>query len=67
MLTSVANKDILCNISTALPSTDLNVMGGDIITIQGQKFPREVANNQITLKFSDGSQTECQVLKSAEL
>ena len=59
---------VACTVTSATPISDLNLLGGDNITISGTNFPHDLTST-IVLKFSDTQQSVCvpQVSSSTEL
>jgi len=58
-----------CTITSIAPSTDLNVLGFDNLTITGTNFPRYLTDNTIDIEFSNTQKTKClaQVSDSTKL
>ena len=54
---SVAKINVSLTVSSISPSTDLNQLGGDILTLSGSGFDTIADNTSIT--FSDG--TSCDI------
>jgi len=52
-LSDVPAITIQCTIASVTPSTGLNLLGGDNITITGTKLPHILKKSNVTLKFSD--------------
>jgi hypothetical protein len=50
---------ISCTVNAVAPSTGLNLLGGDNITISGTFLPHDVGTSTISLKFSDTQETVC--------
>jgi hypothetical protein len=61
----VKAKDIPCVISSAIPDTPLNLLGGDNITFTGQNFPHELTDNVFELEFENTApKTKCTAMKT---
>lgn len=56
---SLETQTVLCSISGAEPSTSLNLLGGDNITISGTNLPHNLKTSTVLIKFSDSQETEC--------
>lgn len=56
---TVTDIKIDCTMTAASPNTELNVLGGDIITFTGTNFPHQVANNDIKIAFANTAATKC--------
>lgn len=56
---TMAAETITCTVSTVAPSADLNLLGGDNITISGVNFPHNFETSTVSIKFTDTQQTEC--------
>jgi hypothetical protein len=54
-----------CTVTAITPKTDLNVLGGDNLTISGTNFPKFVADNTVEIGFSNSGSTKC-VLQSSK-
>jgi hypothetical protein len=50
---SLAKTKITPTYSNTVPNSNLNLLGGDNITLTGTNFPHELATSTISLKFSD--------------
>lgn len=57
--TALADQTILCSISGMHPFNDLNLLGGDNITLTGTNFPHQVEGSTFELKFDDTLTTAC--------
>jgi hypothetical protein len=55
----VATLDVACSVTSAEPDFDLNIIGGDNITISGEHFPWDLTQNNITVNFNDADATSC--------
>jgi hypothetical protein len=66
---SVATEDIDCSISSVIPSTEINLLGFDNLTISGTNLPSSIHNNEISIVFTDTQSTKCipQVSSTTEL
>lgn len=53
-----------CTVTTITPNTDLNVLGGDSLTISGTNFPKFVADNTVDIGFSNSQTTKCVLISS---
>jgi len=49
----LAPTTVQCTIVSATPTTNLNLLGGDEITITGTNFPKMLAKSTVDIKFSD--------------
>jgi len=56
---SLTPSTVTCVVSSAVPVENLNLLGGDNITISGQFFPNNLETHTVSLKFSDAQATEC--------
>lgn len=58
-----------CTVTAITPDTDLNVLGGDNLTISGTNFPKFIADNTVDIGFSNSDSTKCvlQTSKSTEM
>jgi len=54
-----------CTVTAITPNTDLNVLGGDNLTISGTNFPKFIADNTVDIGFSNSEGTKC-VLQSSK-
>lgn len=54
-----------CTVTAITPNTDLNVLGGDNLTISGTNFPKFIADNTVSIGFSNSEGTKC-VLQSSK-
>jgi len=54
-----------CTVTAINPNTDLNVLGGDNLTISGTNFPKFIADNTVDIGFSNSDSTKC-VLQSSK-
>jgi len=66
---SLTAETITCTISSVVPTTDLNLLGGDNLTISGTQFPWNLQTSVVDIKFNDAQQTTCtpQTSTSTEL
>lgn len=48
-----AAQTINCEVSSVVPNTDLNLLGGDNITISGLSLPHNFDTSTVSIKFSD--------------
>jgi hypothetical protein len=46
-------------ITSVSPKTELNVLGGDKLTIMGTNFPTNLEESTIVFEFADGQKTKC--------
>lgn len=60
---------IFCTVSSITPNTQLNLLGGDNLTISGTQFPWQIETSTVEIKFTDGQETTCvpQVSSSTSL
>jgi len=61
---SVVGVDVLCTVTSVTPATNLNLLGGDNITISGTNFPHALADSTFTLAFDDAAATSCEIQSS---
>lgn len=69
-LNSAAQKlTVDCTVTSIYPSSDLNVLGHDNLTISGTNFPRYLQDNTIEIEFDNAEKSRCtpQVTDSTEL
>jgi hypothetical protein len=66
---TVTPMTITCTVSSVHPTTQLNLLGGDNLTISGTQFPWKLSTSEVELKFNDAQETSCipQVSNSTEL
>jgi len=50
---------ITCTVSAVQPTTQLNLLGGDNLTISGTQFPWKLETSTVELKFNDPQNTPC--------
>jgi len=50
---------ITCTVSSVTPTTQLNLLGGDNITITGTQFPWNLETSTVDIKFTDTLETPC--------
>jgi hypothetical protein len=50
---------ISCTITAVHPTTELNLLGGDNLTISGTHLPRVLKRSTVELKFNDAQSTPC--------
>lgn len=50
---------ITCTVSSIYPTTQLNLLGGDNLTISGTQFPWDMKRSEVELAFNDGQSTKC--------
>jgi hypothetical protein len=50
---SIAKHTVQPTLASTVPATNLNLLGGDNITLTGTNFPHELATSTFALKFSD--------------
>lgn len=55
----IASLEVLCAVTAATPDFDMNIIGGDNITISGEHFPWDLVDNNITVNFNDADSTPC--------
>ena len=56
---SLAVSTVQCSVASAAPLTNLNLLGGDTITITGTNFPRYLSTSTFLIKFDDAQTTNC--------
>jgi hypothetical protein len=52
-------------VTSVSPMTDLNVLGGDKLTIKGTNFPEDLEGSTIVFEFSDGQKTKCKAITTS--
>jgi len=62
---SVQPLAVACTIASAVPGTDLNLLGQDNLTFTGTNFPHEVEGNTFELTFDNVAKTPCLVQSSS--
>jgi len=62
---SIAKIIVECTVTDIIPKIDLNVLGGDNLTISGTNFPKFTADNTVDIGFSNSDSTKC-VLQSSK-
>ena len=60
----VAAHTVDCSVTGASPTLNLNLLGGDVISIEGQYFPSDLTRSSISVKFTDTQETVCEVYLS---
>jgi len=50
---------ISCTVSSVVPTTQLNLLGGDNLTISGTQLPWDMKRSNISLTFNDAQSTNC--------
>lgn len=50
---------ITCTISSVVPTTELNLLGGDNLTISGTQFPWNLETSVVDITFNDAQATKC--------
>jgi len=50
---------ITCTATSIVPTTDLNLLGGDNLTITGTNFPWNMPRSDISITLSDTQKTKC--------
>lgn len=55
----VVAETITCTISSVVPTTQLNLLGGDNLTISGTQLPWKLEKSTVDLKFDDTQETPC--------
>jgi hypothetical protein len=56
---AIVSLEVACSITAATPDFDLNIIGGDNITISGEHFPWDIVSNNISIAFNDADSTVC--------
>jgi hypothetical protein len=56
---STAKIKVDCTVTAITPNVDLNVLGGDNLTISGTNFPKFVADNTVDIGFDNSESTKC--------
>jgi len=51
--------EVACTVTGATPLGNLNLLGGDNITISGTNFPHELSDSTVVLNFDDSQTTTC--------
>jgi hypothetical protein len=60
----LASQTVDCTVTSATPTTELNMIGADNITITGTHFPRELAKSTVQITFDDAAATTCTAVSS---
>jgi len=55
----VTKVQVDCTVSSIFPTSDLNVLGHDNLTISGTNFPRYLTDNIIDIEFSNPLKSKC--------
>jgi hypothetical protein len=55
----LADHSIYCTVDSVIPTSELNLLAIDNLTISGTMFPWDVSTSDITITFSDSASTEC--------
>ncbi len=50
---SLTAETITCTVTTVHPTTDLNLLGGDNLTISGTHLPVVLERSTVTIRFND--------------
>ena len=65
---SLEPKSISCSATNGTfaskSQTELNVLGGDLIEINGSNFPHKLEDKNITIEFSDTQKTKCVAIET---
>lgn len=65
---SLQPKSISCSATNGTfaskSQTELNVLGGDLIEINGSNFPHKLEDKNITIEFSDTQKTKCVAIET---
>ena len=56
---AITSLEVSCSITTVVPDFDLNIIGGDNITISGEHFPWDIVSNTVVINFNDADTTAC--------
>jgi hypothetical protein len=56
---SLVGTEVVCTATSATPFSNLNLLGGDNITISGTNFPHELSDSTVVLNFDDAQTTTC--------
>jgi hypothetical protein len=56
---------VSCTITGSSPTTDLNLLGGDNITLSGTNFPHDLRTSNVVITFDDAQSTTCEPQISA--
>jgi len=65
MADSVTAEQIDCTITSAVPMSDLNLLGGDNITFTGTNFPHTLSTSTFAISFDNSLTSDCAVQKSS--
>jgi len=68
-VSTIVEEVVDCTITDALPIQDLNLLGGDNITITGTNFPHDLEHSVVSISFDDTQATTCvpQISSTTEL
>lgn len=50
---------ITCTATSVVPTTQLNLLGGDNLTLSGTQFPWNLETSTVEIKFNDAQETKC--------
>lgn len=50
---------ITCTVSSVVPTTQLNLLGGDNLTISGTQLPWNMKRSDLQITFNDAQETKC--------
>ena len=56
---SLTAETITCTVSSVVPTTELNLLGGDNLTFTGTQFPWDMKRSSISIAFNDPQATKC--------
>lgn len=61
----IAAETVSCEIIRVFPYSQLNLLGGDNVTLEGNYFPYNLEDSTVSITFSDDQATECVPQKSS--
>ena len=56
---NLTEETITCTATSVVPTTQLNLLGGDNLTISGTQFPWNIERSTVDIKFTDTQETLC--------
>lgn len=56
---NLTDETITCTVTSVVPTTQLNLLGGDNLTISGTQFPWNIETSTVDVKFTDNQTTSC--------
>jgi hypothetical protein len=62
---TVVNETVTCTITTVTPTTSMNLIGADNVTITGTNLPWDLTSSTISVSFGNTLATNCQPKRSS--